>query len=1207
MSYHLHSKYLQLSKKIIRLFFWAFASIQYLSCDGPKDDVTLFVAIDSKHSGIEFNNKIQPYESDTLNALEYDVLFNGGGVGIGDFNGDGLQDIFFAGNLVSSKLYLNKGNFKFLDATEKAEITTSKWCTGVSVADVNQDGLLDIYLSVANATGSKKDRSNLLFINQGNNEKSIPIFKEMAALYGLADDGFSVQTAFFDYDNDGDLDCYVLTNAMEKSGRNQLHKKRNDGKSSSNDRLYQNVGIENGHPVFENVTLSAGIIKEGHGLGLCVTDLNQDGWLDVYCANDFVSNDIIWLNNHDGTFSDKSAEYLKHTSYNSMGVDIQDFNNDGRSDIFVVDMLPELEQRRKMMVMKTNRDFFKIAKNLGYQDQYVRNVLQLNQGTNNKGSLQFSEIGQLAGIHATDWSWAPLLADFDNDGLKDLVVTNGYRRDITNLDYAVYLNQEQSLHGLSEEEARQNRIKKLYELPEVKLQNYIYRNNGNLTFDNVADAWGLQEKNYSNGAAYVDLDNDGDLDLVFNNIDSEASLYRNDLISSDSTKNIGVADNSHFVRLELKSDNEKNKTVGAKVIIVLPSGELKYQENLPIRGYMSSVDPILSFGLGTNTSFEVHVTWADGKAQRIKNLSPDKLHTIEYAPQEIILPPSTDNKQTFQLLNADSLGLTFKHEEYDFDEFKRTFSLHQQYTKHSPGIAIGDVDGNGLDDIFIGADPNQLRTIYLQKTPGTFEALPQGENNLEDMGSLLFDADNDGDKDLYVVSGGSVNLKDKDYIYNDRLYLNDGSGKMVRSQNKIPKTHFSGSVVVAADFDRDGDLDLFRGSRVSAGEFPMIPDNYLLRNDNGVFKDVTKELSPDLQKIGMVSSAIWTDYNQDGWFDLVIVGEFMPITFYQNQNGKLIRDEVATIPDSNGWWNSITAGDFDQDGDIDYIAGNLGLNTQYRASIKEPLKVFGFDFDGNGSIDPIITYNKEGKDVPVLVRDVIHEQMSSIINKRFGSYDAYSRASISDIFKDDELENALVLSAFEMRSCYIENLGNSKFIMRPLPNEAQIAPVFGSLANDFNGDGFLDVLLVGNSEAFETYTGSYDASIGTLLLGNGRGSFTYVPQTKSGLYLNHDQKALGSIYTGKENLIVLTNNNAETQLLRTSNKEKGEYIALQPTEVSIEISYTNGKTERREIGYGGGYLTQSSRVFFVPEDTIKELRFYDFSGKKTRTVNGERR
>lgn len=1179
-------------------------SIFIISCSNRTEMPTLFNLVSSEYSGIHFNNQIQPFESDTLNALEYDVLFNGGGIGIGDFNGDGLQDVFFAGNLVSSKLYLNQGDFKFFDATEKAEITTNKWCTGVSVADVNQDGLLDVYLSVANATGSKAEKSNLLYINKGNDERNIPIFKELSSEYGLDDSGFSIQSVFFDYDNDGDLDCYILTNAMERTSRNQLHKKLNDGQSPSNDRLYRNIGIENGHPVFENVTLSAGIVKEGHGLGLCVTDLNQDGWLDVYCANDFVSNDVIWINNHDGTFTDKSADYLKHTSFNSMGVDIQDFNNDGLSDICVVDMLPELEQRRKMMVMKTNRDFFKIAENLGYQDEYVRNVLQLNQGTNINGNLQFSEIGQLAGIHATDWSWAPLLADFDNDGLKDLMVTNGYRRDITNLDYAVYLNQEKSFHGLSEEEARQNSIKKLYELPEAKMQNYMYRNNGNLTFDNVSNAWGLHEKTYSNGAAYADFDNDGDLDLVFNNIDSEASLYRNELISSDSTKNFGVANISHFVRLQLKSDTEENKTVGAKVRIILPSGALKYQENLAVRGYMSSVDPILSFGLGSHTSFIVEVIWADGTQKCLDNLAVDMLHMIPYeTSSDRLFTRKPTKAPLFKTLRGGSLGIAFKHEEYDFDEFKRTFSLHQQYNRMSPGVAIADVDGNGLDDIFIGADSKQLRSIYLQKTPGEFEALPQGENNMEDMGALFFDADSDGDNDLYVVSGGSVNLKEQDYIYNDRLYLNDGTGKMVRSQNKIPKTRYSGSIIAAADFDRDGDLDLFRGSRLSAGEYPMTPESYLFRNDNGVFKDVTAELGPDLQKVGMVSSALWTDYNQDGWFDLVVVGEFMPITFYQNKNGELVKDEAATLSNSSGWWNSITAGDFDQDGDIDYIVGNLGVNSQYKASVEAPIKVFGSDFDGNGFMDPIITYTKDGKDVPVAVRDVMHDQLASIINKRFGTYDAYSKASIQDIFNEKELNDALILASVEMRSSYVENKGDGTFVLKPLPITAQFAPIFGSLAQDFNHDGFLDVLLVGNSDAFESYTGPYNASMGTLLLGNGQGEFSYVAQTESGLYLEHDQKALGSIYTGQEHLIIVTNNNAETQIIRNTSLENRGYIPLKTLEVSVEIKLSNGKTERREIGYGGGYLTQSSRGIIIPRKGVKEIHFYDYSGKMTRTIN----
>ena len=1171
----------------------------FFRCSPEKGDPALFTAIRAEYSEISFNNQIEAFENDSLNALEYDVLFNGAGVGIGDFNNDGLQDIFFAGNLVSSKLYMNKGDFKFEEITEAAGLTTDKWCTGVSVADINQDGLADIYVSVAHALGTRERRSNLLFINQGV-VNGVPTFREQSALYGLDDDGFSIQSAFFDFDRDGDLDCYVLTNAMEKTGRNRLRKKQLQGQGESNDRLYENVGLIDGHPHFKDISSTAGILKEGHGLGLCITDLDQDGWLDIYCANDFVSNDLIWMNNGDGTFSDRSDEYLRHTSYNSMGVDVQDFNNDGLPDICVVDMLPESEQRRKMMVMKTNTDYFKLAKDLGYQDEYVRNVLQMNQGKKANGSLAFSEIGQLSGIHATDWSWAPLLADLDNDGLKDLIVSNGYRRDITNLDYAVYLNQASSFHGMRKEEARSHRIRKLYELPEAKLRNYLYRNNGDLRFEDVSENWGLAGKNFSNGAAYADLDNDGDLDLIFNNIDSEAGLYRNELISETDT----TTTNHHYVKLKLASGKGINKAVGAKVQVIRGDGVKQYQENLPVRGYMSSVDPVLLFGLGDQSTFTVAVTWADGKYQEISGLSANTLHTITYIPELLLQKAPQENvsgKGIFEILDADSVGLTFAHEEHDFNELKRTFSLHQQYNRQSPGLAVGDVDNNGLDDVFIGADPGKLRTIYLQTRPGIFQALPQGANQQEDMGALIFDADNDGDKDLYVVSGGSHALQSDNHIYRDRLYLNDGKGKMTRSQQIIPQTQHSGSVVAAADFDRDGDLDLFRGSRVIAGEYPLTPDNYLFRNDTDVFTDVTNELSEGLQKVGMVTSALWSDYNNDGWFDLIVVGEFMPVTFFKNDQGKLIKDEVATLSDTVGWWNSISPADVDQDGDTDYLLGNLGLNSQYKASKEEPLRVYASDYDHNGSMDPIFTYYKDGQEMPVMVRDVLHEQLPSMINKRFGSYDSYSRAVIADVLTDEELGRSRMLEATEMRTSLLIHTEGGAFELKPLPIEAQVSPVFGSAGDDYNGDGFPDLLLVGNSSGFETYTGPYNASMGTLLLGNGRGDFNYVPQAESGLYLEHDQKALASIHTDKNRTLIVTSNNGKTQFLRNNVSDEA-YLSLKPMEATVVLSFLNGRTERREIGYGGGYLTQSSRGFYYSKDKITRIEIFNFSGERTRLM-----
>ena len=1176
--------------------------LTFVSCAEKSVSPGLFTSIESEISGITFNNQIEIFENDSLNALEYDVLFNGAGVGIGDFDNDGLQDIFFAGNLVSSRLYLNKDNFEFLDITVAAGVTTNKWCTGVSVADINLDGLQDIYVSVAHAGGSPEQRSNLLFMNQGV-INGIPTFKEESAILGLDDTGFSIQSAFFDFDRDGDLDCYILTNAMEKTGRNRLRIKQNNGQGESNDRLYENIGVVDGRPLFKNISSEAGILKEGHGLGLCITDLDQDGWLDIYCANDFVSNDLIWMNNGDGTFTDRADEYLRHTSYNSMGADIQDFNNDGLPDICVVDMLPESEQRRKMMVMKTNTDYFKLAQYHGYQDEYVRNVLQLNQGKNSKGNLVFSEIGQLAGIHATDWSWAPLLADLDNDGLKDLVISNGYRRDITNLDYAVYLNQASSFHGMTEDEARSQRIRKLYELPEVKLRNYVYRNNGDLRFQDVSMSWGFNAKSYSNGTAYADLDNDGDLDLVFNNIDSQAGIYRNELFSHSLKGNFNSK--LQYVKLKLVSGKGVNKAIGAKVLITRADGVKMYQENLPIRGYMSSVDPVLLFGLGDQSSFTVSVTWADGKYQEIPGLTANTTHTITYIPEllrDSVIQTNDTLNRIFEIPETESLGLTYVHEEDGFNELKRTFTLHQQYNRLSPGLAVGDVDNNGLDDVFIGGDPGMLRAIYLQTSPGKFKALAQGSNRLEDMGALIFDADKDGDKDLYVVSGGSHALPSDGHLYRDRLYLNDGKGQMTRSEDFLPPTQYSGSVIVGADFDRDGDLDLFRGSRVTAGEYPMIPESYLLRNDDGVFTDVTEELSEGLQKVGMVSSAVWSDYNNDGWFDLIVVGEFIPVTFFKNHQGRLIKDEVSTRIETSGWWNSISSADVDQDGNMDYIVGNLGLNSQYKASQQEPLGVYGSDYDNNGSNDPIFTYYKDGREIPIMVRDVIHEQLPSIINKRFGSYDSFSRAEIEEVLTEEERSRSLILKASEMRSSLLINSGSGKFQLKPLPIEAQISPVFGTAVDDYNGDSYPDLLLVGNAGGFETYTGPYNASLGTLLLGHGDGNFDYMPQHISGLCLEEDQKALASIYTSKFRTHLVTNNNGNIQVLK-SKLTNEEYLTLNPLEATVVLSFCDGRTERKEIGYGGGYLTQSSRGFYFVRDNISRIEIFNYSGERTRIVD----
>ena len=1200
----------------------------FIACRSTPDTPPLFTKIGADESGVTFNNQIQPFEGEKLNANTYDPMYNGAGVGVGDFNNDGWSDLFFAGNMVTCRLYLNRMNasgtqstaFRFEDVTKQAGLQTRAWCTGVSVVDLNQDGWLDIYVSVAGPDTAGAERKNLLFLNQQCAKGGTPTFREVAQQVGLADSGMNTQAAFFDYDRDGDLDCYVLNNAFEQTGRNSIRPRRLDGSGKSTDRLYRNEGRkEEGEerdegenssalsspssflPHFKDVSREAGITAEGYGLGLTIADLNQDGWLDIYCANDFLSNDVVWVNNRNGTFVNRAAEYFKHTSYNSMGVDIQDVNNDNRPDVMVVDMMPETNERQKMMLVKTNWDFFTLARQQGYQDEYVRNTLQLNMGMGGKGerggekgggranslsspsslsspfsfpSPSFSEIGQLAGVSRTDWSWAPLLADLDNDGWKDLTVSNGYRRDITNLDYVIYLNEQISRYGLAA--THRQTLDALYKLPEIKLHNYVYRNkggdqpDGELTFEDKSLAWGLGDLTFSNGAVYADLDNDGDLDLVFNNIDEPAGLYRNE------TNQKGKPFTRHFLRLKLPTDAHGS---GAEVRLTLPDGSTQTTLAHPVRGYTSSVESVVHFGLGKYTTATAQVRWADGTWQPLGQLQADRTHTVRYQPTASSTPFASVVPTYFNTEPAAVIGIPFRHQEALSSDWQRTPMLPQVYAKNGPAIAIADVDGNGLDDVFVGADPGQVRTVYVQTKPGHFSALVQGANPLEDMGALFFDADADGDQDLYVVSGGTQQ-PDNNPVYQDRLYLNDGHGKFTRSQGMLPPTTSSGSCVVAVDFDHDGDLDLFRGGRVKVESYPMAPTSYLLRNDNGRFTDVTDQLAPGLRQVGMVCTALWTDYDNDGWADLLVAGEFMPITLFKNGKTKF-QIQPTTLP--SGQWNSLTGADFDCDGDIDYLAGNTGLNTRYRASPTEPVHVYGKDFDGNGKIDPILTYYLQGTEQVAAIRDVMNDQMTTLSRKRFTNFQMYAQKSFADMFTDEDRTGATRLDATELRSVYIENKGNGKagladFAVRPLPIPAQIAPVFGVQTGDFNGDGWRDALLVGNSYAPETYSGWYDAGRGTLLLGDGKGHFRAVSPDQAGLQVDGDAKGLAMLSTGSSFCYLVTNNNGLVQCLTLPGGKSRPLQRLNTTETNALIRHPNGRTERVEYYYGSGYLSQSSRV-----------------------------
>jgi hypothetical protein len=859
-------------------------------------------------------------------------------------------------------------------------------------------------------------------------------------------------------------------------------------------------------------------------------------------------------------------------------------------------MLPESNARQKMMLIKTNWEFFHLARQQGYQDEYVRNTLQLNLGTGlersdrsaGAGEPVFSEIGQLSGVSRTDWSWAPLLADFDNDGFKDLFVTNGYRRDITNLDYVAYLNSQASSFGMRGRDAnfQKSTLAELYKLPDIKLHNYVFRNRGGGSadtgaaappiFDDKSEDWGLGDPGYSNGAAYADLDNDGDLDLVINNMDGEAGLYRNETVRP------GKPITNHSLRLHLPADA---RGLGAQVRILTKDGMRQTVEVHPVRGYTSSVEPFVHIGLGKQTTAAVAVRWADGTYQEMGQLTADRVHKVSYKPTAQSPPAPMSLPALFTTTTADAVGLTFHHREAPLNDFERTPLLPQVYGKNSPALAIADADGNGLDDVFVGADPGQTRSLFLQTTPGHFTERVQGANDLEDMGSLFFDADGDGDQDLYVVSGGSRQA-DSSAIYQDRLYLNDGpgghgTGQLTRSPDALPPTASSGSCVVAADFDGDGDLDLFRAGRVKVGQYPMAPASYLLRNDRTPggkphFSDVTKQLAPGLRRLGMVCAALWTDYDNDNDPDLLLAGEFMPISLFKNTGGKLALEPIKTEGNQplSGLWNSLTGADFDRDGDIDYVAGNLGLNTRYHVSAEEPMRVYAKDFDGNGQIDPILTHYVQGKEAIAPIRDLLNDQMPTFARKRFTSFQKYADKSFADAFTDDDLEGATVLTADELRSCYLENKGDGHFAVYPLPNYAQVAPVFGIQTGDFNGDGLPDVLLVGNSYASETFSGWYDAGRGCLLLGDGWGHFRAVPPNRAGIHADHDAKALAALSTGKELWYLVSNNNGPVQLLKPQKpispqpRKSGEQFRL--------IKHRDGRTQRVEFYHGSGYLSQSS-------------------------------
>ena len=1077
----------------------------------PAAGSSLFTMMPSSYTGVRFVNRVE--DTPEMNVFTYRNFYNGGGAAVGDMNGDALPELILTSNLQGTRLYLNKGNFQFQDITDAAGVRgKGYWTTGVTVADVNSDGKLDIYVCYAGNIPGKR-RANELYINQGLDEKGIPTFKEMAAQYGIADDGYSTQATFFDYDRDGHLDLFLVNNSFRPVNSFGLRNIRHIRDKLGGHKLFHNDG--DGH--FTDASERAGIFGSeiAFGLGIVVSDVNRDGWPDMYVANDFFERDYLYVNNRNGTFDERLDKEMPYVSYFSMGLDIADINNDGWPDIYTTDMLPEDEYRLRTTSSFEGWDTYQAKVTNGFHYQLMRNMLQLNNGDGT-----FSDIGQMAGVARTDWSWSALIADLDLDGYKDIYVTNGIAKDVTSQDYIAFLANERTMQLATQ--GKRVDFKGLTEaMGSTKLPNYAFRNKGNLTFANETTRWGLETPSFANGATYADLDGDGALDLVVNNANDEAFVYRNNART--------LLKENRYLQVRLEGEGPNRYAIGSKVAVQAGPQTL-YQELEPTRGFQSSVDYTLTFGLGKiDTVTAVTVTWPDGRVSELKNVAANQRITLKQSASATPAPATLRPERKLFADITDRTRLPFVHRENEYVDFEREQLMPKMLSTEGPFMAVADVNGDALDDVFIGGAKGQASEILIQRADGTFarsnEKLLAQDSVSEDIGAVFFDANRDGHPDLYVATGGSE-YSEAAPALEDRLYLNDGKGNFRKTVGAIPPLWLSGSRVAAADFDGDGAIDLFVGGRSVPGRYGLDPRSVLLKNDGrGHFTDVTDAAAPGLANVGMVTDAIWTDVDRDGRQDLVVVGEWMPITIFHNAGrGKLAKMQVRGLEKSNGWWNRIVAGDFTGDGKVDFIAGNLGLNTRLHAAPTEPTTMYVKDFARNGFLQQIISYYNGGKAYPLTLRDDLIRSLS-FLKDRYVNYKQYARQTVAEVIPQKELDEAVVKSAYTFATSLVRNHGDGSFTLVPLPLEAQIAPIYGILAGDFEGKGRTDLIMAGNFDAVKPEIGKMSAGYGVYMRGDGKGHFTPVRARESGFSVPGQARDIQRVRTRSGPIYIVSRNN----------------------------------------------------------------------------------